>query len=171
MKPFFLFLTIFSLSLFAIPKQSFKLDPVLKKSYLALLRQASDFHKAINASDKKAFQKEKQETQKIISTIYRQTSSFPDFHQRIHSRKLLKSIEEQMEVIVFSNSLNQNIEKKNIKKLFNSFFELAQVYDLKKDMKNQIFYCSRDKSLWFQENGKAKNPINPDYKNCGRRIL
>lgn len=153
-------------------KPSFKLDAGLKRSYMALLEQAADFHKAMDKEDAEAIQREIKETQEIIARLSKQILSVPQFHHKIHSHKLLKTIEEQLAVM---NSTPQfvrgNGEKKNIKKLFNSFFELAQVYDLKRDMEDKIFYCSKDKSLWFQEDGKAKNPINTSYKNCGRSIL
>lgn len=171
MKNFIFLLFLFHFPLFAVNKPIFQLAPQLKKSYLALLEQATDFHRVINQGDKKAIQKEIKETQEIIAKLYRQISSIPQFHHRIHSYKLLKSVEEQLSVMNFNNSLNEGKDKKNIKQLFNSFFELAQVYDLKKDMKNKMFYCSKDKSLWFQEKGRAKNPISPVYKNCGRLIL
>ena len=171
MKKLVFFLFLFHFHLFAVNKPAFQLAPQLKKGYLALLKQATDFHKVIDQGDKKAIQEEIKETQEIIAKLYRQIASIPQFHHRIHSYKLLKSVEEQLSVLHFNSSLNKEKDKKNIKRLFNSFFELAQVYDLKKDMKNKMFYCSKDKSLWFQEKGRAKNPISPDYKNCGRLIL
>lgn len=171
MKFLICLLFLFPLSVFSIKKQALELAPGLKENYLALLKQATDFHEVIIDGDKNAIQREIKETQEIIAKLYRQLSSIPKFHHRIHSHKLLKSIEEQLAVMDVTNSLNKENETKDIKRLFNSFFELAQVYDLKKDMKNKIFYCSKDKSLWFQENGKAKNPVNPNYKNCGRLIL
>ena len=157
--------------IYAADKQVFKLDPNLKEAYLTLLKQATDFHEAIARDDAQAIQREIRETQEIIAKLYRQITSIPQFHHRIHSYKLLKSVEEQLAIMKFNNSLDKRKEKKHVKKLFNSFFELAQVYDLRKDMKNKMFYCSKDKSLWFQAEGKAKNPISPSYKNCGRLIL
>ena len=172
MRSFILFFALFYLPLaFGAKKPAFPLDPKLKANYLALLRQAADFHKVIATGDEKATQEEIKETQEIIAKLYKQILFIPQFHHKIHSHKLLKSIEEQLAIMHFNNSLDENGKKKNIKKLFNSFFELAQVYDLTKDMEDKILYCSRDKSLWFQKSGKAKNPITPSYKNCGRSIL
>ena len=138
---------------------------------MVLLEKAADFHKVIEKGDRKAIETEIKETQEIIARLYSQIFSVSQFHHRIHSHKLLKSIEEQLAVMRSKSSLGKSTDKRNIKKLFNSFFELAQVYDLRKDIKDRIFYCSRDRSLWFQEKGKARNPINLDYKNCGRVIL
>ena len=152
-------------------KTKLKLDSQLKSSYLKLLNQASDFHTAIRLGDKQHIQTEVRETQEIIAELYRKTSSLSEFHFRIHSHKLLKSIEEQLSMITHNNSLEEKREKKVVQKLFNSFLELAQVYDLTKDMKAKVFYCRKDKSLWFQTNKKGENPINPSYKNCATQVL
>lgn len=171
MKNLAFLLLLLYLSVLAAGGQTLKLDATLKESYLTLLGQATELHKVITQENKNAIQGEIKETQEIIAKLYKQILSVPQFHHRIHSHKLLKSIEEQLAVMHLNSSLDKEKEKKNIKKLFNSFFELAQVYDLKEDIKDKVFYCSKDKSLWFQEGGKAKNPINPSYKNCGRLIL
>ena len=165
------FLFLFPLLLGAISQPLLTLDTKLKKSYTELLEKAADFHKVIEGQpDRKRLEKEIQETQEIIARIYTQLSSVVEFHHKIHSYKLLKSIEEQL-TLLQNSSLNKTAEIRNRKRFFNSFFELAQVYNLKKDMKNKLFYCPKDKSLWFQESGKAKNPINPQYKYCGRQLL
>ena len=168
---FFLFFFISFPALTMADKTKQKLNPQLKSSYLKLLDQASDFHKAIRLGNKKDIQKEIKDTQEIIAELYRKNSSLSEFHFRIHSHKLLKSIEEQLSMITHNNSLKENQEKKVVKKLFNSFFELAQVYDLTKEMKAKVFYCGKDKSLWFQSDKKAQNPINPGYKNCATQVL
>ena len=152
-------------------KNHVKLEPQIKNSYLKLLEQASGFHKAISQGDQKQIQKKIKETQEIIAKLYKQSSALSEFHFRIHSHKLLTSIEEQLAVISHSSSLKETPQKKVVKKLFNSFFELAQVYDLTKDIKAKMFYCNKDKSLWFQKNKEGKNPINPNYKNCATQIL
>ena len=167
---FLLFLISFS-GCSSPKKNKIQLEPQLKNSYLKLLEQASDFHKAISQEDKKSIQTEIKETQEIIAELYRKSLSLPEFHFRIHSHKLLKSLEDQLAMITQNSSLQNSQNKKAVKKLFNSFFELAQVYDLTKDMKSKVFYCGRDKSLWFQKNKEVKNPINPSYKNCGTQVL
>jgi len=148
-----------------------QLDTKLKRQYVYLLNQAADFHKAITKKDKKAVQNEIKETQEIITGLYRGIASVSEFHHKIHSHKLLKSIEERLELIQNAQFKNTRSEQKNFKKLFNSFFELAQVYNLTPEMKDKIYYCSRDKSLWFQKSGKTNNPINSTLKNCGQSIL
>ncbi len=172
MKTALIFLIVFFPPAFSEGKKTaFKLDPRLKEAYLALLEQAGDFHKALDKGSAPAIQKKIKDIQEIIAKLYKQISSVPQFHHKIHSYKLLKSIEEQMAVIHFNSRLDKRKERKNIKKLFNSFFELAQVYNLTKDIKDKVFYCSRDKSLWFQKSGLAKNPVSSSHKNCGRLIL
>ena len=171
-RNFILFLAIFFLPLIGEGKQRLKLNPQLKESYLTLLNQAVDFHKVIAEGDQKALQAKVQEIQEIVAKLYRQIGFLPKFHHRIHSHKLLNSIEEQLSrVRVNDDSSVKSAKRENIKNLFNSFFELAQVYNLTKDMEGRIFYCSQDKSLWFQKNSKAENPINSSYKNCGRLVL
>ena len=171
MKLFVFLLFLFYFPAGAANKPVFPLDTDLKESYITLLEKAADFHTIIETNqDEKILKKEIQETQEIIAKLYKQLSSVEKLHHKIHSHKLLKSIEEQL-ILMDNSSLNKKAEIRNRKKFFNSFFELAQVYDLKKDMKNKIFYCSKDKSLWFQESGKAKNPINPHHKHCGRQLL
>ena len=152
-------------------KNKIKLNPQLKTAYLKLLDQADDFHKAISLGDKKHIQKEIKETQEIIAELYSKSASLQEFHFRIHSHKLLKTIEEQLSTMSQGSLLKEHQEKKVVKKLFNSFFELAQVYDLKKDINAKVFYCGKDKSLWFQTDKKGQNPINPSYKNCAKQVL
>ena len=170
MKCFLIFILTLPFLTTAIENKQ-KLDPQLKSSYLKLLEQAGDFHKVINQKNKKSLQREITETQEIIATLYRQNSSLSEFHFRIHSHKILNSIEEQLSLINDETSLKENQKKRIIKKLFNSFFELAKVYDLTQDMKAKMFYCHLDKSLWFQTDKTAQNPINPDYKNCATQVL
>lgn len=169
-----LLLVFFSGAKGAEPASSaFLTDSGLKKPYLDLLKQAGDFHKAFAKKDQKAIQKEIRETQQIIARLNQKIGSTPFLPHSIHSYKLLNAIEEQLAGLHFNKTLNTSPErkKKNIKKLFNSFFELAQVYNLKDDLENKVFYCAKDKSLWFQSEGKAQNPINAHHKNCGQRIL
>lgn len=171
MKPLLLLLFLSPFSLGASIKPVSPLDTNLKESYITLLEKAKDFHKIIETKQgEQALQKEIQETQEIIAKLYTQLASVDRLHHRIHSHKLLKSIEEQL-LLMSNPSLGKSAEIRNRKRFFNAFFELAEVYDLKKDIKDKLFYCPKDKSLWFQESGKAKNPINPNHKHCGRRLL
>ena len=89
--------------------------------------------------------------------------------QRGHAFRLLKAIEEQLEIIRFQDVSYKQDEKKYKKRLFNSFVELARVYGLKNTEK-QAFYCHLDQSAWIQSGSKPLNPVNPQYKNCGRKI-
>ena len=148
-------------------RKKIQLEPQVKSSYLKLLEQASDFHSAFKKGNKQAIQDEVKETQEIIAQLYQKNSSLLEFHHRIHSYKLLSKIEEQLTSLQSQNTP----DKKNVKNLFLSFFELAKVYDLSKEMKGSLFYCKKDKSLWIQSESKAHNPINSHFSSCGRTIL
>ncbi len=151
----------------SIPKRHFQLKAKLKQDFVALVSKAKDFHKVLQeGGDKKSLQKESLATEKIIKGLYTQVLTIPHLHQRLYSYKLLQSIEENLAVLKSQGVNNKRV----IKKFFNSFFELTQVYNLKKDIAGKVFYCFQDKSTWFQSGNKPKNPINPHYKNCGQRI-
>ena len=155
------------------------LNPQTKASYLQLLDQAVVFHQALDEGDQQNIQKEIKKTQDLVTQVYQNSLSLPAFHHRIHSYKLLSNIEEQLTGLSSSYSPSQNPNEKpsptpdktKVKKLFLSFFELAQVYDLNKEMKGRMFYCPKDRSLWIQSSKKASNPINSQYQSCGKIIL
>ena len=155
----------------SIRQKPFHLDPPLRQDFLSLLGKAKDFHSAFERGDRQALRKEAEQTRKIIQDLHIRILSVPHFQQRIHSHRLLRSLEEQLAVIPLQKKDASRGQRRRVKKFFNSFFELAYVYDLKKEVKDQIFYCPKDKSAWFQSGGKPKNPVSPGYKNCGRRLL
>ena len=151
----------------ATARTKIKLDPPIKSSYLKLLEQASKFHSAFKKADKQTLHAEIKATQEIIAQFYQKNIAGLEFHHRIHSYKLLSRLEEQLE----SLETQSEPDKKNIKKLFSSFFELAKVYDLSETMKGSLFYCAKDKSLWIQSDSKVYNPINSNHISCGRTVL
>ena len=52
------------------------------------------------------------------------------------------------------------------KDAFSQIVLLAQAYKLNK--RYRIYFCSKDKAVWLQKNGRAKNPVHPDkYPKCG----
>lgn len=171
MKSIMLFALCFSsLTFGSIPP--LKLQPQLKQDFVKLISKAYDFHTALETeSQKQAIQKQVAETGKLISQLYPKISSIPHPQQRLHSYKLLNSLEDRL-TAMSSHPLNNNSRNKQkiVKKVFSSFFELAEVYNLKKELKGNIYYCSKDKNTWFQKSGKAKNPINSNFKNCGTKI-
>jgi len=169
MKTFFIVcIFLFSIEIFAsIPKKSFHIQDTLKKDFVSLVSKAKEFHKIIkDGGDKISFKKERLATEDIINKLYPQVLSMPHLHQRLHSYKLLQAIEENLAILQSQGMHN----KKVIKKLFKFFFEITQVYDLKPSVVGHIFYCSKDKSTWFQSGPKPINPINPQFKNCGNRL-
>lgn len=164
-----IFILIYTFS--AVSKRSMSLqNSRLKQDYLNVLNQASVFYKLTNK--KQNIKKEIKKTKKLIDKLrnrIEQASSLPIQH-KIHSYKLLNSIKKQLVIMQFNTQSNAFSEIKRKKKFFNTFFELAQVYNLKQDMKHKIFYCAKDKSLWIQESNVAKNIINSSLKNCGQKI-
>ena len=163
----FIFLLVFLNWNMATARKKIQLEPQIKSSYVKLLDQASEFHSALKKGDKKNLQNEIKEIQDLIAELYQKNFSILKFHHRIHSYKLLSSLEEQLASIESQNKP----KKENIKKLFRSFFELAKVYDLSKEMKGSLFYCEKDKSLWIQSESKVHNPINSHHISCGRTVL
>ena len=166
MRYLFLSLSLI-IGLYTTAKNKITLDPQVKSSYLELLEQAPKFHSALKKQDKQALEIEIKQTQEIIAGFYQKNSPHLKFHHRIHSYKLLSKLEEQLNSLESQNKPN----KKNIKNLFHSFFELANVYDLSKEMKGSLFYCDKDKSHWIQSDSTAYNPINSNHSSCGRTIL
>ena len=165
------FLFILPPSAFAISKAGkMQMKPLLQQDFSNLVGKASDFHKAFQKEDIKGIKNEIAETKKIIQKLYGQLPKISQVQQRIHSHKVLKSLEEQLEMMKFQDSFYKSQKNKHIKKLFSIFFELAHVYGFKNKVKNRVFYCHRDKSVWFQSERNPKNPVNPSYKNCGRQI-
>lgn len=147
-----------------------------KQNFVKLLNKAKDFHEAIKNSDApQNLQKEADATKKIIAKLYTQIPSMPHMHQKLHAYKLLQSLEENISVLAIQNKTaglsNKPRSNRVIKKMFKSFFELAEVYNLKNEVKDEIFYCSLDKSIWFQKKGKAINPVSFRFKQCGKKLL
>ena len=165
----FLFLMIFSslcFSLVRAPELSFD----LREGLTSLLDKAPDLHSAFQKQDRSLIRSEVRATQRIIKTLYGRILNITHLQQRGHVFRLLKAIEEQLEIIHFQDRAYMQDEKKHKKRLFNSFVELARVYSLKSREK-QAFYCHLDQSAWIQQSGsKPLNPVNPHYKNCGRKI-
>ncbi|MBC6415012.1 MAG: hypothetical protein GDA46_01280 [Bdellovibrionales bacterium] len=154
---FFLFFSLIS-------KAENELDPKIRASYLKLLKKASHFHQALKNKNPESIQSQIKETQKIIVQIHQHSPQLK-FQQRIHSYKLLSNLEEQLT----SLKSQKEPQKKTVKKLFASFFELANVYSLNKYLKGNFFYCNQDRSLWLQRDSKVHNPINSNVR-CGQAI-
>ena len=141
----------------------------VKEGFATLLDKAPDLHRAFQKQDQSLIRSEIQATQKIVKTLYGRILNMTHLQQRGHAFRLLKAIEEQLEIIRFQDASYKQDEKKYKKRLFNSFVELARVYGLKNTEK-QAFYCHLDQSAWIQSGSKPLNPVNPHYKNCGRKI-
>ena len=141
----------------------------LKEGLTSLMNKAPDLHSAFQKQDRDLIRLEIQATQKIIKTLYGRILNMTHLQQRGHVFRLLKAIQEQLEIIHSQDMSYKKDEKRHKKRLFNSFVELVRVYGLKSREK-QAFYCHLDQSAWIQSGSKPLNPVNPHYKNCGRRI-
>lgn len=147
-----------------------KQKTALEKGVSELINKAPDFHIAFEKDDYEKLKETIAETQSIIRKLHALTPQISQVQKRIYFYKVLNSLDSQLEVIKFSDDSYQSQKSKHIKKLFGSFFEIAHVYKLKKKSDRYVFYCRKDKSLWFQSSKNPKNPVNPRLQNCGRRI-
>ena len=146
------------------------LQKPLRKDLALLLNKASDLHQSFQKKNQKEMEKQLNQTQKIIKKLYGKILNIEHLQQRDHASRLLKKMEDQLEVIQFRDASYKRIEKTHKQKLFRSFIELAQVYNLKEFTKEQAFFCSVDRSTWIQSSSQPQNPITPHLKNCGKRI-
>ena len=166
----FLFLSLISFSSLSFSfVGNADISDSVKQELSSLLDKAPDLHKAFQQQDQNLILLEIQETQRIIKALYGKILNMNHLQQRGHAFRLLKAIEEQLEIVRFQNVSYKQDEKKYKKQLFNSFVELARVYGLKNTEK-QAFYCHLDQSAWIQSGSKPLNPVSPHYKNCGRKI-
>ena len=147
-----------------------KLDDNLKKSYIALINESSDLHRAVIDNKPEEFRKEIEELQNLTARLIRQITNNSSIHHQIHAYKVLEAIEEQVAILRTGDKEKSLSKTKNMKRLFYSFSELALAYDLKKEVKGKMFYCSTDKSMWFQGKGPTRNPSSLKHRNCGQAI-
>lgn len=160
---------IFLLLFLSLPSFS-KIDEDLKKSYIELINSSSDLHQAVIEEKPEEFQEKIKDLQGLTARVIRKLSASSAIHHQIHAHKVLQAIEEQVVILQTGDQKESLSKRKNMKKLFHSFSELALAYDLKKEVKPKMFFCSRDKSMWFQKEGPTKNPVTQSLRNCGRRI-
>lgn len=163
--PFLIFFSSACFSLAGPAGDSFS----IKEELVPLIDKAPDLHDAFQKKDQNLIRLEINATQRIIKTLYGRILNMTHLQQRGHAFRLLKALEEQLESIRFQDMSYELDEKKYKKRLFNSFVELARVYGLR-NTERQAFYCHLDQSAWIQSGSKPLNPVNPHYKNCGRRI-
>ena len=166
---FFLF---FSSPSFSTISQDSEGRRTVKGAFSVLLDKATDLHSAFQQKDLSLITREIDTTQKIIRDLYGKVLKMPHSQQRGHAFRLLKAIEDHLEGVRFqSMSLSHPPEGagKHKKQLFRNFVELSRVYELS-GAEKQAFYCHLDQSAWIQSGSRPLNPINPRYKNCGRRI-
>ena len=163
---------LFSSPSFSMVHQSPKERLTVQEMFSALLDKAPDLHSAFQQKNQSLVTREINATQTIIRDLYGKVLKMPHSQQRGHAFRLLKAIEDQLEGVRFQNmSLSHQSKEagRHKKQLFGSFVELSRVYGLS-GAEKQAFYCHLDQSAWIQSGPRPLNPVNPHYKNCGRRI-
>ena len=165
---------LFALSLSGhanIPKKNtgpgLTLPPIIHSDLLSLINEAAELHRVIQESNVQPLKVKIQELQNRIRLIYRKLPLIAHPQKKDHAFRLLGIIDEKLEGLKIQGK--DKTEKKSVKKLFGTIAELARTYHVK-TASNGIFYCSLDRSLWLQSGRKPKNPVNPQLKNCGRRV-
>ena len=141
--------------------------PGIRSALLDLVNEAAELHKAIQAENDLSLEIKIQKLQSKIQSIYRKLPLMSHPQEKDHTFRLLGVIDERLEGLKIQGK--DNLNKKSVKRLFSTIAELAKAYHVK-TASSGIFYCSQDRSLWLQSNGKPKNPVNPHLKNCGRRV-
>ena len=141
--------------------------PDIHSDLLDLVSEATELHKAIQKENSFSLEIKIQKLQSKIQSIYRKLPLISHPQEKDHTFRLLGIIDERLEGLKIQGK--DNINKKSVKRLFGTIAELAKVYHVK-TASSGIFYCSQDRSIWLQSNGKPKNPVNPHLKNCGRRV-
>lgn len=85
--------------------------------------------------------------------------------QSLHITKIIQSAKSSIQV--FKEDPQAKNANKELQDFFKDIVQITQVFEVKK---YKIFFCPRDKALWLQTNSKAQNPVNLQYKNCGKSV-
>lgn len=84
-----------------------------------------------------------------------------------HILKILNASKEQLEMAQVAGG-NGSDRKRYLKEGFKQLTQLPTTFDLDQ---YRVFFCTKDKAVWFQKSWQAKNPIHPRlYKNCGKFV-
>jgi hypothetical protein len=59
--------------------------------------------------------------------------------------------------------------KQALQQAFKQLFLMGQTYAI--DSKVKFYFCKKDRSVWFQREGRPKNPINPEsMADCAQQV-
>ena len=145
-------------------KQIIQVDETVSSLINDILKLVAEFHK-IRVSKKneqslKAVEGLASELGRVVKLTKKNRSV-----QSLHITKVITSARDSLKVYKES-PLSKN-GKDSLKNFFKDIVQIRQILQIKK---YKVFFCPKDKALWLQSSSKAKNPINLNYKNCGKRI-
>lgn len=140
--------------------------PEIQSELKSLMDETAKLHKELLHGNRLSLEMQINALQERIRRIYGRLPLVKRPQTKDHTFRLLSIIDEKLESLKVQG---KDIGKDSVKKLFGTVAELARTYDVK-TASNNIFYCSRDKSLWLQSGSRPKNPVNPHLKNCGRKV-
>ena len=145
------------------PVQKIKIQGELKIELNALLKATVDLQEAsfkgIDTNLNKA-------TKNLLS------------HLNATAKKAHLAKEQKPHLLKILQAASTNLEKSRravgsdrhtfFQKTFSQLVIIAQMYQLDP---YKIFFCPKDKSVWFQRNSKPQNPVNPEtFGDCGKPV-
>lgn len=156
--------TAFSLSIRGAGKPKIELENPLKQEIEVLLNEAIFLHKGLVDENSK-------QTIKAMRRILKQKKRVDvqlrkSKGNRLHLEKIVNAIQLNIE-----NALNE--EPKNRDDYYRAAFEqFVQIVKVFKVTEYPLFYCAKNKTVWFQEDKKKpKTPVSHKvYTTCGQLI-
>ncbi|MCB0356461.1 MAG: hypothetical protein KDD40_05610, partial [Bdellovibrionales bacterium] len=151
------------LSLARIPTKRIEVNPAIRNELNIILQNTDQLHSACIEQDEGQIELS---TKNVIKSIKRAAHNSARVQIEItHLVKVLNAAKDKLEL---SQNFSGQKRLDSLKEAFKDLVQIAQVYKL--DHYN-IFFCSKDKSLWLQKSSAPKNPINPEkFGKCGRLV-
>lgn len=144
-------------------KTRIDVKPVLKTELNLVLAQADKLHSACVLQNDRVID---ETTKSFVNRLGKaEKHSTLAKVQQTHLVKILRAIRKNL--VSSLNQMGAN-KKEFIKEAFKDVVQLTRLYNL--DNYN-VFFCSKDSSLWLQKGAKAKNPIHPEkFLECGKIV-
>lgn len=146
-----------------IPTQRIDLQPTVRNELNLVMKNTNELHSACVEQNESSIESA---TEKVINSLDRAAkhSSMTQM-ESTHLVKMLSAAKEKLE---FSQNFSNEKRKLNLQEAFKELVQISQVFKLEH---YNVFFCSKDKSLWLQKSLKPLNPIHPDkFGNCGRLV-
>jgi hypothetical protein len=154
----------FCISANAASRSKIELPSPLKQEVEVLLNEGILLHKSLvdenSRSSVKAMRRILAQKKKVDKRLAQAKSDRP------HLEKILNAVQLNME-----NALSE--EAKNRDSYFTATFEqFVQIVKIFKVTEYAVFFCSKNKTVWYQEDRKKpKNPVNhKTYAGCGQLV-